>query len=195
MTSNNNIPEEREDEKLYWKVIESEYLFTEPWFTVRRETVELPSGVRIPSYYVLEYPEWVNVIAITEEDQFVFVKQYRHGTRRVNFELCAGVCDAEDASPLIAAQRELLEETGYGNGTWEEYMCISPNPSTHTNIVHCFLARNVEKLREPCLESTEDLVVHLLSIDRVKELLRNDEIKQSLMAASLWKYFAENQLK
>ena len=46
-----------------WKVLNSEYLAHEPWFTVRREAVELPGGARIPSYYVLEYPDWVNVIA------------------------------------------------------------------------------------------------------------------------------------
>ena len=175
---------------LHWKVLKSEYLFTEPWFTVRRETVELPNGNQIPSFYVLEYPEWVNVIAITGEKQFVLVKQYRHGTGEVNFELCAGVCEKEDSSPLIAAQRELLEETGYGLGVWEEYMRISSNPTTHTNMTHCFLARDVEKVREQQLEPTEDLSVHLLSFGEVKELLYNGEIKQSLMAAPLWKYIA-----
>jgi ADP-ribose pyrophosphatase len=183
-----------DDKKLHWKILKSEYLFTESWFTVRRETVKLPGGYQIPAYYVLEYPEWVNVIAITKEKQFVFVRQYRHGLGSVNFELCAGVCEKEDGSPLISARRELLEETGYGNGDWEEYMNVSPNPSTHTNITHCFLARNVEKIQKQNLEDTEDLTVHLLSIGEVRKLLDNNEIKQSLMAAPLWKFIAENKL-
>ncbi|MDR2805091.1 MAG: NUDIX hydrolase, partial [Dysgonamonadaceae bacterium] len=69
----------------------------------------------------MEYPDWINVIAINKAKQFVFVKQYRHGIGSVHFELCAGVCEKEDASPLISAQRELMEETGYGNGVWVEY--------------------------------------------------------------------------
>ncbi|MDR1810055.1 MAG: NUDIX hydrolase [Prevotella sp.] len=180
------------DKDLHWKVIRSEYLFNEPWLTVRRDSVELKNGRQIPSYYVLEYPEWVNIIAITREKQFVFIRQYRHGIQSVNYELCAGVCEQEDASPLVSAQRELLEETGYGNGDWEEYMNISANTSTMSNVCHCFLARNVEKISEQQLDDTEELSVHLLSLDDVKNLLKNDEIRQSLMAAPLWKYIATN---
>jgi ADP-ribose pyrophosphatase len=180
------------DKKLHWKVLEREYLFTEPWLTVRRDVVQLPGGHRIPSYYVLEYPEWVNVIAITREKQFVFVKQYRHGIGSVHFELCAGVCEKEDASPLISAQRELMEETGYGNGVWEQYMRLSPNASTVNNLTHCFLARDVEKIDEPHPEDSEDLSVHLFSYDEVKRMLENNEIMQALMAAPLWKFVAEN---
>ena len=181
------------DKKLHWEVLKSEYLFTEPWFTVRRDTVKLPNGHQIPSYYVTEYPDWVNVIAITKAKQFVFVRQYRHGIGSVHFELCAGVCEEKDASPLISAQRELMEETGYGNGVWVEYMTLSPNPSTIKNVTHCFLAKDVEKIREPHLENTEDLSVHLFSCEEVKKMLENDEIKQSLMAAPLWKFMAENR--
>lgn len=181
------------DKKLHWEVLKSEYLFTEPWFTVRRDTVQLPNGHRIPSYYVTEYPDWVNVIAITKAQQLVFVRQYRHGIGSVHFELCAGVCEEKDASPLISAQRELMEETGYGNGVWVEYMTLSPNPSTVKNVTHCFLARDVEKIREPRLENTEDLSVHLFSCEEVKKMLENDEIKQSLMAAPLWKFMAESR--
>ena len=177
-----------------WKVLTSEYLARKPWFTVRHESLELPDGRRIPDYYVLEYPDWINVIAITRDGQFVFIRQYRHGLQETSYELCAGVCEEEDASPLISAQRELLEETGYGNGTWQEYMQISPNPSTHTNITYCFLATDVEKISEQHLEDTESLSVHLLTLAEVKELLQKGEIKQALMAAPLWKYIAEKGL-
>lgn len=177
------------DNYLRWKVLDSTYLFREPWLTVRRDSVEVSNGQVIPSYYVLEYPEWVNVIAITKEGKFVLVRQYRHGLERISYELCAGVCEKEDGSPLQSAQRELLEETGYGNGKWEEYMIISPNPSTHTNKTYCYLATGVEKLKEQELDETETLTVHLLSREEVKELLVRNEIMQALMAAPLWKYF------
>ena len=84
-----------------------------------------------------------------------------------------------------------VEETGYGNGVWEEFMQISPNPSTHTNITYCFLATDVEKISEQQLEDTENLTVHLLSLQEVKELLQQGSIRQALMAAPLWKYMAE----
>ena len=111
---------------------------------------------------------------------------------RTSYELCAGVCDKEDASPLVSAQRELWEETGYGKGNWQEYMVISANPSTHTNLTHCFLATDVEPIDHQHLEDTEDLSVHLLTFEEVKQLLENNEIMQSLNAAPLWKYVAEH---
>ena len=172
------------------KVISSEYLHKNLWLTVRKDHVVLPNGNHIPSYYILEYPNWVNTIAITRDGQFVFIRQYRHGLRKTSYELCAGVCEKEDASPLVSAQRELLEETGYGNGNWQEYMVISANPSTHTNLTYCFLATDVELIDHQHLEATEDLSVHLLTLEEVKRLLDNNEIMQALNAAPLWKYIA-----
>jgi len=177
-----------------WKVLKSEYLSKEPWLTVRREHVELPNGNQIKDYYIHEYPGWVNVIAITKDKKFVMVKQYRHGLGITAFELSAGVAEDYDPAPVVSAQRELLEETGYGKGVWKEYMQISPNASTNTNTVYCFLATDVEMISEQDLEPSEDLTVHLLSLDEVKQLLINDEIKQSTQVAPLWKYMAENHL-
>lgn len=184
--------EEKDDRA--WKVLRSEYLHRRPWLTVRRERIELPNGNLIPEFYVLEYPDWVNTLAVTRDGRFVFVRQYRHGLGETSFELCAGVCDPEDVSPLEAARRELSEETGYGGGVWREFMLLSANPSTQTNLTHCFLATDVEPVCERHPEATEDLSVHLLSLDEVRALLLGDEIKQALHAAPLWRYMAENRL-
>ena len=175
-----------------WKVLESTYLHRKPWLTVRSERVELPNGNQIPEYFVFEYPDWINVIAITKDKKFVFVSQYRHGLGETSYELCAGVCEKEDGSLLVSAQRELLEETGFGGGNWSEYMTISANPGTHTNLTHCFLATDVEPVAPQHLEDTEDLAVHILTLENVLELLKTDQIKQAIHAAPLWKYIAEN---
>ena len=173
-----------------WKTVSSKYLFRRPWLTVRCEDMLLPNGNHIPEYYILEYPDWVNTIAITKEGKFVFVRQYRPGVEKTCYELCAGVCEKEDASPLISAQRELWEETGYGKGNWQEYMVISANPSTHTNLTYCFLATDVELIDHQHLEATEDLSVHLLTLEEVRSLLDNNQIMQALNVAPLWKYMA-----
>ncbi len=185
---------EAENDNLHWKTLSSKYLFYDKWLKVKEDTVELPNGNQLTPYYVLEYHDWVHVIAITKEHKFVFVKQYRHGLKSVNYELCAGFCEDYDPSPLVTAQRELLEETGYGNGEWSEYTVLSANPSTHTNLTHCFLAINVEKIAEQDLDEAEFLSVHLLSVEEVKNLLQTNNIKQALMAAPLWRYIAENKL-
>lgn len=173
-----------------WTVLESEYLIRRPWLTARRDKVQLPTGAVIPEYYVLEYPDWVNVIAITTDRRFVMVRQYRHGLGETRYELCAGVCEAGEA-PLLSAQRELYEETGYGGGNWQPWMTLSANASTMNNHTHCFLATGVSPISTQHLEESEDLTVHLLTADEVKCLLDTDEVRQSLMAAPLWKYFAD----
>lgn len=174
-----------------WRVLHSEYLTRKPWFTVRHESLALPDGRTIPDYYVFEYPEWVNIMAIDREGRFVMIDQYRHGLGETSYEIPAGVVEPSDASLLDAARRELREETGYGGGEWRLLTSISANPATQNNLTHCFLATGVERIGEQQLDATEDIRVHLFSRDEVRELLRTDRIRQALMAAPLWRYFAE----
>lgn len=173
-----------------WKVLKSEYLYRRPWLTARRDTVQLPNGVVNDEYYILEFPDWVNVIARTTDGDFIFIRQYRPGLRRTCYEIVAGVIDPTDASPEAAARRELYEETGYTGGTWREISVISCNPSNMNNLVHCFVAEGVKRTSTQHLEATEDITVHLLSEAEVRQLLENDEIKQALMLAPLWKYLS-----
>lgn len=180
---------DNEDEKMKWEILDSEYLYRRPWLTARRDVVRLPDGTVYDEYYVLEYPTWINVIALTTDGKFVMVKQYRHGLGIVATELCAGVAE-EGEKPIEAAKRELLEETGFGGGEWELSMVISANPSSQNNLSYSFIARGVERIAEQHLDATEDIRVELLTEDEVWEMLVGDNMKQALMAAPLWKYFA-----
>ncbi len=171
-----------------WETLKSEYVIRRPWLTARRDTVKLPTGEVNDEYYVLEYPEWVNVLAITADGGFVFIRQYRHGLDVTSYEIPAGVVeDGEDYE--AAARRELLEETGFGGGEWSLMMTVSANPSTMNNLCHCYLATGVEHIGKQHLDRTEDIEVHLMSRDEVFKMLSNGAIVQSMMAAPLWKYF------
>ena len=181
---------EKDTNNRVWKVLRSEYLIKRPWLTARRDELELPDGRIIPEYYVLEYPDWVNVIAITKDGLFVMERQYRHALGCTCYELPCGVME-EGESPLEAVKRELSEETGYGGGEWTELMTLSANPSTMTNLTHCFLATGVEKMTDQHLDPTEELSVHLLTREEVLDLLRNNQMMQSLMVAPLLKYLSK----
>ncbi len=183
----NTITEEKK-----WTILETEYLIRRPWLTARRDVAQLPDGRINHEYYVLEYPDWVNIIAITEDGDFVLERQYRHALGNTCYELPCGVIEAGE-TPLQAAQRELLEETGYAGGTWQEWMTLSPNPATCTNMAHSFLATGVRKVAGQSLDATEDIDVYLKPASFVRELLENNQILQALMAAPLWKYFYDNK--
>lgn len=172
-----------------WKILSSEYLIKRPWLTARRDVVELPDGRVNPEYYVLEYPTWINVTAITEDGDMVLVRQYRHALGQTNFEIVAGVVE-QGEEPLEAAKRELLEEAGYGGGQWHEIAQISANPSTTNNITHCFLATGVKKISQQHLDATEDIEVYLFPQEEVKAMISRGEFVQSLMLVPLLKYFS-----
>lgn len=175
-----------------WEVLSSTYLLSTKWLTVRRDQIRMPSGVEIEDYYVLEYPDWINVIAVTEDGLFVIEQQYRHGTQSVDYEICAGTLE-KDEDALTAAKRELLEETGYAGGEWELYCESAPNPAAMTNMNHTFLAKGVKYTGNRHLERTEDINILLLTYDELKKLVQEGGIKQGQMLAPLWKYIAEHQ--
>ncbi|ACF13092.1 NUDIX hydrolase [Chloroherpeton thalassium ATCC 35110] len=171
-----------------WKTLSSKYLFNRPWLTMRQDHVVLPTGGEVEEFYVWEYPAWVNVVAITKANEVVLIRQYRYAIGEVYYEIPAGVHDKPEESLLEAAKRELLEETGFGGGTWQPWMELCANPAIQTNITHTFLATDVEPVQAQTLEATEEISVHLLPVNALKKLILDREIIQALHTAPLLKY-------
>jgi 8-oxo-dGTP pyrophosphatase MutT (NUDIX family) len=169
-------------------VLSSNYVSRKPWLTLRQDHVRLPNGAFIEEYNILEYPDWVNVVAVTVEGEVVLVRQYRHGIQAVHYELPAGVCEAADAGAEHTARRELLEETGFGGGEWSLFSTLSANPGTHANRTFTYLAKGVSRMQAPQLEETEELQVHLVSREEVHDILSSGGVMQALHAAPLWQF-------
>ena len=175
-----------------WIILASEYLLQSKWLNVRKDKVRMPKGVELDDFYILEYPDWINVIAITEEGDFVLERQYRHGTQTVEYEICAGVIE-EGEEPIVAAQRELYEETGFGGGEWSLYCVTAPNPAAMTNRNYTFLAKGVKQISSQHLERTEDIDVIVVSREEVKQILKDGKMMQGIMQAPLWRMFYEEE--
>jgi 8-oxo-dGTP pyrophosphatase MutT (NUDIX family) len=176
----------------HWEVLESIYLHRRPWLTMRQDKVRLSSGRTIDDYYIQEFPPWVNVLAITSQQEAVLIRQYRHGLGRVSYELPAGVHETEE-SLLDAAKRELLEETGYSGGTWSPLMELSPNPAIQNNISYSFLAEGVSLTSTQQLDETEEITVHLVPIDQLRTIILSGEMIQALHTAPVLKYMFEHR--
>jgi ADP-ribose pyrophosphatase len=169
-----------------WQLLKSEYLIQDQWLSLRADTCQLPNGRTIAPYYVLEYPPWVNIVALTREHQVVLVRQYRHGVQQTVLELPSGTVEPVDASPLAAVQRELLEETGYASQDVIETGRLSPNPANHTNLTYCFLATGVEQVAEPRPEDTEQGETVLMPLVDVVGLASTGGLLQALHVGALF---------
>ena len=163
-----------------WKILSSEYLFNDLWFKVRKDICETPAAKIIDPYYVYEFPEWATAFALTEDNKVILVKQYRHPVGEVIVDLPRRCIDPVDKDHQTAIARELLEETGYAFTSYESLGKISANPSTNTNWMHMFLAKGGKKVSEQKLDSNEEIIVELYSIDEIKKMIREHKIIQSM---------------
>jgi ADP-ribose pyrophosphatase len=170
---------------LRWKTLSSEYLHKAPWATLRSDKCEMPDGRIVEQYYVLEYPNWVNAVAITEDNKVLMVRQYRHAADIVSFEIPGGVIDG-DESAETAIKRELLEETGYRFDDLEKLCTVYANPSTANNHTTCFLAKGGKKVQGQSLDEHEELIIEEYTIAEVKQFLLDNKIAQALHSCGLF---------
>ena len=156
------------DDELRWETVASEAGPDLPLFQVRLHEMRHPHSGEIFKRLVLESADWTNVVAVDPEGRLVMVDQYRCGVDEVITEPVAGIVDPGE-DPLTAAKRELLEETGYGGGTWRYLGWVHPNPATQSNRCHHWLAEGVVPVRPANPERGEAIRVRLMNLDEVRD--------------------------
>jgi len=171
---------------LKWKLLKSEQLFKDMWFSVRKDVCEKPDGSIVSPYYVYEFPDWVTALAITEDGKVIMERQYRHALGVTCFEIPGGCVDDTDPSLEAAIARELEEETGYTFKNFEYLGKTSANPSTNNNWMHMFLATGGKLTGKQTLDHNEDIEVHLMTMDELLELVYRGEIVQSMHVTTIF---------
>lgn len=166
-----------------WQTVASEYICKNPYMRLRVDNRFAP-GFGNHDFYILEFPDWVNVVAVTEDDQAVLVRQYRHGISAVSLEIPGGVVDPGE-EPLTAAARELAEETGYLPKRMELLTAVRVNPAIQSNYCHLFLATGCRLLQEQALDGTEAIAVELAPLSALSGLMETGEINHSLNCLAL----------
>lgn len=147
------------------------------------------------TFYKLHVPDWINVLAITEDKNVVLVKQYRHGTDEVTLEIPGGAVDREDSDHQTAAERELLEETGFQSNKWTHLGTVSVNPAIMNNYCHLYLAENCVEVAEQNLDQMEEIEVQKVSLSDFFEMIEREEIDHSLIISAVGRYLLRNSNK
>jgi 8-oxo-dGTP pyrophosphatase MutT (NUDIX family) len=168
-----------------WRTTASRSLLRDRWIDLRADTLLTGTGQVIEPWYVLDYPDWSVVVALTPDDRLVLVRQWRHAAQRWSLELPGGVVDATDPDPTEAARRELLEETGYAAHEWRSLTAGHPNPAIQTNLLHVSLALGAHRAAEARPEPAEEIETVLMPVDEVLAGLHHGLLGQSMHVGAL----------
>lgn len=169
-----------------WEKIGSEYLGDFRIFRIRADSSRSPRTGHVHRFFVLESPDWVNVIPLTPEGNVVMIRQFRHGTEDVTLEVPGGMVDPEDGDPAVSAARELREETGYEPEAIVHLGSVAPNPAFLNNRCHSYLARNVRHVAAPQLDGAEDIAFEEIPLSDIPALIRDGAITHSLTIAAFY---------
>lgn len=167
-----------------WQPIATEVVYRGRIFTLEKRRQRSPRTGAEHDFDVIDSGDWVNIIPVTEDGKVVLVRQYRHGVAGFTLEVPGGMLDAEDPSPLEAARREMVEESGYDSADVVPLGTIHPNPAFLNNRCHSFLARNAMLTQAPSFDGTEETVVELVPLAEIPDRIRDGTITHALVVVA-----------
>ena len=173
-------------ERHAFEVVESRTVYAGAILALRLDRVAMPGGV-VAEREVVEHPSAVAVVALDADGRVVLIDQYRHPVRRRLLELPAGLLDISGEDPLVAAQRELAEETGLAAGRWSVLVDVAPSPGFTDEMLRVYLAEDLTPTDRPAPEHEEaDIVVLRMAVpDAVGRALAGEIVNATAVAGLL----------
>ena len=171
-----------------WKKVRSKLIGDFRIFKLRSDVKISPRTGKEHDFYVLDSPNWVNVIAVTPDRQLVMIEQYRHGSNTIELEIPGGMMDPGETDPVATAVRELREETGYEGGNARLLGRIHANPAILTNICFTVLIDNCRLKHAVEFDHSEDLVTRLVPMAEIPKLVADEKISHSLVVVALYHF-------
>lgn len=183
-----NNPKDSPKKPERWNLVSEKNMCETRVFTILEKQMYRGKKSNQASFFTIDAPDWVNVLAFRQDGKLILVEQYRHGTDELSLEIPGGVVDAKHEHPLEAAQQELAEETGYESEKWTPMGFVTPNPALFNNKCHLFLAEDCVKTTEQDLDEHESITVHLMPFSEFMHQIQEGNIHHSLVVSALSKY-------
>ncbi|HMP81623.1 MAG TPA: NUDIX hydrolase [Verrucomicrobiota bacterium] len=171
-----------------WKKTGAKLLGDFRIFKLHSEMKVSPRTGQEHDFFVLECPGWVNVVAITPDQQLVMVEQYRHGSNSVELEIPGGVMDSGETDPVATGVRELREETGYEGDNARLLGNVLANPAILTNVCHTIIVENCRLKHDVKFDQGEDIVTRLVPVADIPRLVGEGKIRHSLVVVALYQF-------
>lgn len=172
-----------------WKIMSDERLFSSAPFNVIKRKLRKPDEGKIFDSYIIDAPEWVNIIGVTDKDEILLIEQFRFGSNTIELEIPGGVIEKGE-NPVDGARREFEEETGFSSDEFIEIGCVNANPAIMNNKCYTFLAKNIYKKGAQSLDPDEIIDYKLIKYSEVREKLKKGKITNAyVVAAFLWYSF------
>ncbi len=184
------MSEKQPDKPLPWPVISSETTAETRIFKLRTDLAKSPRTGKIHPFQILESPDWVNIVAITPQQELVLIRQYRFGTGEVTLEIPGGLIDPGD-TPESAALRELREETGYMPGAKNGRPMVRrigrmrPNPAFMNNTCYTYLVEEAVQKGSQEQDPAEDISVELHPVGDIPDLIKSGQIDHGIVLNAL----------
>lgn len=170
-----------------WQVLSMTPVLTTPYLKIHSERVKLPNGVILPDYYIIDNRGWVGIVPVTADGLFLINRQYKHGIGEYVLEFPAGGIDDDEHDPLVAANRELMEESGYSAepDKIELLAEMIANPTSAVTRIWWYLARDVRKTGEQKLDPAEEIENSLVTPAELLRLIHTGQFSvQGQVAAA-----------
>ncbi|MBI5754390.1 NUDIX hydrolase [Candidatus Peregrinibacteria bacterium] len=160
-----------------WKVLKSEEILKNKFFSVQKDTCEKSNGDIVKDYYTVHRPHVAIIAAFTPDMQLVMIHQYRHPVKSLDYELPAGFIEPYETDIAQTAKRELLEETGYECESLEKIQETFSSAGFMSNHVNFFIGFNAKKIAGQKLDKNEELKPYLFSWTEALKLLETEKVK------------------
>ena len=138
-------------------LIEPDYRVLEtPICTLRKGPLQSRTSLKRKDFYFFDFPNWVNIIACTPDNEILLIRQFRYGTKRMELEIPGGTIDPGE-DPVAAGCRELLEETGFVGENAKIIGRVCPNPAIQGNYCYTIKVENAVRAAKPNLDEMEEI--------------------------------------